>query len=148
MSVVPALKDAVLAILKKIYVIDGLNFKTLDEFYDEISRVLVPGVSWGRNLNGLNDLLRGGFGTPEGGFKLVWKNSAVSRSRLGYPQTVIELEKHLERCHPSNRASIEHDLNLAHANRGTTVFDWLVEILRTHGPGGEESADGVELVFE
>ena len=148
LSVVPALKDTVLRILKKSYEIDGENFSTLEEFYDEVSRVLIPGVEWGRNLNALNDVLRGGFGTPKGGFLLRWKNSAVSRKRLGYPETVRQLEQQIERCHPSNRAFIEHDLNYAHAARGSTVFDWLVELLQVHGTGGAEAHDGVELELD
>lgn len=63
--------------------IDGNEFSTLDEFYDVISGVLIPGRSWGRNLDAFNDILRGGFGTPDGGFVLVWRNSEVSRTRLG-----------------------------------------------------------------
>ena len=148
MSVVPGLKDAVLNILRKSYEIDGEKFSNLDEFFDEISRMLIPGVEWGRNLSALNDILRGGFGTPKGGFRLKWKNSSLSRKRLGYAETIRQLEKHLECCHPSNRAFIEHDLNLAHAGRGTTVFDWLVELIQVHGPGGAEADDNVELSLE
>lgn len=147
-SVVPALKDAVLAILQRTYEIDGATFSTLEEFYEEIGRVLAPGAAWGHNLNALNDLLRGGFGTPDNGFRLRWKNSAISRQRLGYEETIRQLEQHLIRCHPSNRASIEHDLNLAHAHRGSTVFDWLVELIQSHGPGGPESGDRVELIMD
>src|SRR5262245_42877877 len=68
---------------KKIYEIDGYHFSTLEEFYDEISRVLIPGAGWGCNLDAFNDILRGGFGTPEEGFVLRWNNSRVSRDRLG-----------------------------------------------------------------
>jgi RNAse (barnase) inhibitor barstar len=68
---------------KEVYEIDGCDFRDLKEFYDEISRVLIPGVEWGRNLDAFNDILRGGFGTPHFGFVLRWKNSAVSRQRLG-----------------------------------------------------------------
>ena len=49
----------------ELYEIDGKNFSTLEEFYDEISRVLIPGAQWGRNLDAFNDILRGGFGTPD-----------------------------------------------------------------------------------
>ncbi len=59
----------------KRYEIDGTNFSNLDGFYAEIGRVLIPGVYWGRNLDAFDDILRGGFGTPEEGFVLVWKNS-------------------------------------------------------------------------
>lgn len=42
------------------YEIDGKNFSTLEEFYEEISRVLFPGAEWGRNLDAFNEILRGG----------------------------------------------------------------------------------------
>jgi RNAse (barnase) inhibitor barstar len=68
---------------KAVYEIDGCDFSNLEEFYDVISRVLIPGAWWGRNLDAFNDILRGGFGTPDDGFVLHWKNSSVSRQRLG-----------------------------------------------------------------
>ena len=126
------------------YEIDGENFSTLEEFYDEISRVLIPGASWGRNLDAFNDILRGGFGTPDDGFVLRWKNHDVSRRRLAYPETVRQLEKRLERCHPTNRERVRRELDLARAGQGPTVFDWLLEILVAHGPEGEED-DNVRL---
>ena len=46
------------------YTIDGERFSTLEEFYEEIGRVLQLG-SWGHNLDAFNDILRGGFGTPK-----------------------------------------------------------------------------------
>ena len=66
------------------YRIDGERFSTLEEFYEEISRVLIPNAKWGHNLDAFNDILRGGFGTPDEGFILIWENSAVSKRRLGY----------------------------------------------------------------
>ncbi len=123
---------------KKTYVIAGENFSTLEKFYDEISRVLIPDAEWGHNLDALNDILRGGFGTPPEGFILVWKNSALSRQRLGYPETVRQLELRLARCDPSNRPSVQAELEQAKQDKGPTVFDWLVE----------EAEDGVELVLE
>jgi hypothetical protein len=86
-----------------------------------------------------------GFGTPEDGFKLIWKNSTVSRQRLGYQETVRHLELRLARCHPSNRDYVAKDLEAATRKEGPTVFDWLVEIIRVHGPGGSEEVDNVEL---
>jgi RNAse (barnase) inhibitor barstar len=69
--------------VKAVYEIDGRDFATLEEFYGVVSRVLIPGAKWGHNLDAFNDILRGGFGTPEGGFILLWKNSAVSRRAAG-----------------------------------------------------------------
>jgi len=67
---------------KKTYEIDGERFTNLEGFYDEIGRVLAPGAKWGRNLNAFNDILRGGFGTPDGGFILRWTNAQISKQRL------------------------------------------------------------------
>ncbi len=128
--------------------IDGRNFSTLEDFYSEIGRLLIPGVSWGHNLDAFNDILRGGFGTPEGGFILRWKNSQVSRQRLGYPETVRQLELRLSRCHPLNRSFVAQDLARAKNKVGPTVFDWLIEIIQIHCVGGREEEDGVELVLD
>ena len=127
------------------YRIDGERFSTLEEFYEEISRVLIPNARWGHNLDAFNDILRGGFGTPDEGFVLVWENSAVSKRRLGYSETVSTLERRLERCHPTARRSVKRELMDAQNNMGATVFDWLVEIIRAHGADGEEAEDNIIL---
>lgn len=130
------------------YVLDGSRITSLETFYDEVSRSLIPGAGWGRNLDAFNDILRGGFGTPAEGFILRWTHSEQSRAHLGYPETVRQLEKRLERCHPTNRAHVRAELSQARECRGETVFDWLVEIIRDHGVGGEQSEDSVQLVLE
>lgn len=127
------------------YTIDGAAFSTLEGFFDEVSRIVIPGVDWGHNLDAFNDILRGGFGTPEEGFELVWKDHALSRDRLGQAETVRQLEKRLTRCHPANRDYVARDLVAAKSGSGSTVFDWLVEIIRDHGPGGNQEQDHVLL---
>jgi RNAse (barnase) inhibitor barstar len=67
-----------------VYEIDGRRFSTLEDFYAEVSRVVIPGADWGHNLDGFNDILRGGFGTLDGGFTVRWLQHAVSKERLGY----------------------------------------------------------------
>jgi RNAse (barnase) inhibitor barstar len=134
--------------VKTEYEIDGLDFSMLQEFYEVISRVLIPNAGWGHNLDAFNDILRGGFGTPEGGFILRWKNSQVSRQRLGYPETVQQLEIRLQRCDPTARAWVKRDQNQARKHIGPTAFDWLLEIVQIHCPGGSEETDGVELILE
>ena len=131
-----------------VYEIDGLRFRTLDEFFDEIGAVVIPGSDWGRNLDAFNDILRGGFGTPEGGLTIHWRNHAVSQERLGYTETVKQLEARLQHCHPSSRRAVRQELAEARAGRGPTVFDWLVEIIRNHGPGGIEPQSGVQLILD
>ncbi len=77
---------------KPVLTIDGARFHDLAGFMDEFARVLEPDVYWGRHLDAFNDVLRGGFGTPEGGFILRWGNSERSRRTLGFPETVRWLE--------------------------------------------------------
>ena len=132
-------------ISKPIYLIDGDRFQTLEAFYDEISRQLIPDVFWGRNLDAFNDILRGGFGTPEGGFVLRWLNSETSRRDLGFSETIAYLQRKLTRCHPSNVPKVEQDLLAARRGEGQTLFDIILEIIAVHGPGGEERDDGVEI---
>jgi RNAse (barnase) inhibitor barstar len=129
----------------KTYEIDGHDFSTLEGFYDQISQIVIPGATWRRSLDAFNDILWGGFGTPVEGFVLRWKNHEVSRERLGYPETVRQLEKRLERCHPTNREIVRRELDLARAGKGQTAFDWVVEILTDHGPGGGGSGGNVQL---
>lgn len=130
---------------KQVYEIDGAAFSTLEEFYGEVSRKVIPNATWGHNLDAFNDILRGGFGTPEEGFVLRWKDSELSRQRLNYKETVRQLERRLQRCHPTNRGYVAAELERAKNGIGPTAFDWIVEIIQDHGVGGAESADGVEL---
>ena len=127
------------------YVIDGSQFSTLEEFAKHFSARVLKGHEWNGNLDAFNDILRGGFGTPEEGFSIVWDNSKMSRAALGYGETVRQLERRLGTCHPANRQRVAGELNAARRGEGPTVFDWLVEIIRDHGPGGEQSDDGVTL---
>ena len=133
---------------KKTFVIDGVNFLTLEEFYDEIGRVLIPSATWGKNLDAFNDILRGGFGTPDEGFILIWKNSNLSRKKFGYAETIKQLEEALQNYHSSNRESLNQKIIDAKEGRGETIFDWLIGIIKTHCPDGEESEDGIELILD
>lgn len=136
-------------IMKPVIEIDGSQFSTLEEFFIhfEEKALCAPG-GWGRNLDAFNDVLRGGFGTPEGGFVLRWKHHPLSRQRLDHAETARQLRVRLERCHPDNIESVQARLELAQKGEGATVFDWLVEIIESHGAGGAEAEDGVELLLE
>ena len=63
--------------------LDGETMHDLDDVYEQVSARVVPGAAWGRNLDAFNDILRGGFGTPEGPWVLRWHGSATARARLG-----------------------------------------------------------------
>jgi RNAse (barnase) inhibitor barstar len=125
--------------------LDRSQVSDLEAFWDEVSRSMITDVYWGRNLDGFNDILRGGFGTPEGGFVLQWVHSAASREALGYPETARYLAAALERCHPTGRPTVAAALAAARRREGPTLFDTLVEIIRDHSPGGTQEADQVEL---
>jgi hypothetical protein len=128
------------------FVVDGASFDDLAGFFTAITRTL--GVcGWGRNLDALNDILRGGFGTPDGGFILRWANSALSAERLGWPETIRFLEKKLAACHPANITSVQADLALARRGEGQTLFEIIVSIIQAHGPDGAEREDNVHLVL-
>jgi hypothetical protein len=117
---------------KPIVEIDGLLVDDLGGFWDEISDKLIPGAAWGRSLDAFNDILGGGFGSPEGGFVLRWLNSSRSRETLGYPETIRWLEVKRQRCHPTNVSHVESELEKARRQEGPTLFDILVEIIDSH----------------
>ncbi|GAB3897679.1 barstar family protein [Kibdelosporangium lantanae] len=124
--------------------IDGDRVDDLESFTREFSTFL-DDHTWRGNLDAFNDILRGGFGTPEGGFVLRWVNSDRSRQTLGWDATIRWYEENLKVCHPDNRADVRARLDRARKHEGTTLFDWLVDIIRIHGPGGRESEDRVHL---
>jgi hypothetical protein len=127
-----------------VLIINRANFSDFDGFARECSRLL-KNYTWRGNLDTFNDLLRGGFGTPEHGWVLRWLNSELSRAALGYEATARRLESLLLTCHPSNRPSIEDRFRRARRCEGPTLFDEIVEIIRDHGQGGRESDDRVHL---
>ena len=133
--------------MKKEYEIDGNEFSTLQGFFDHISKVLVPGLVWGKNLDAFNEILSGGYGTPHGGFVLRWKHSNQSREELGYAETVRYLERKLKTCDPANRDKVRLELELARLGKGPTVFEILRALIEEHGPGGSAASDGVELML-
>ncbi|MEU8284260.1 barnase inhibitor [Micromonospora sp. NPDC048905] len=128
----------------RVLVIDGASFVDFAGFVREFSQLLCHST-WNGNLDAFNDLLRGGFGTPETGWVLKWVNSGSSRVALGYDATVRWLEQILLTCHPSHRANIEVRVSNAQHGQGLTLFDMIVEIIHDHGPGGSESEDGIVI---
>ena len=127
-------------------VLDGASFDNLSGFFTAITRTL--GLrGWGTNLDAFNDILRGGFGTPYGGFILHWDNSAISAQRLGWPETICFIEKKLTTCHPASIPSVQADLAAAQHQEGQTLFEIITSIIRVHGPGGAEAEDNVHLIL-
>src|SRR5579864_7626751 len=48
-------------------------------------------------------------------------------------------------CHSSGRPSVIEQPRQAESKSGKTVFEWLVDIILIHCPGGAEHEDGIEL---
>jgi hypothetical protein len=127
-----------------VLVVDGATFSDFEGFAREFSKFLC-GYAWDGNLDAFNDILRGGFGTPVGGWVLRWRNSELSKAALGYDAAVQRLEGILLTCHPSNRSRVQDRIAEARRGEGRTLFDEIVEIIRIHGVGGKEAEDGVVL---
>lgn len=91
----------------KKFIINGNNFSNLDEFYNEVEKVLTKDLKeFGRNLDAFDDILWGGFGKfeYEEPIALIWKNAEKSR----------------------------RDLNLVKDDSGATLFDVLIGIIKNH----------------
>ena len=129
---------------KQVLQIGGSRFDDYAGSGREFS-MLLSDYEWRENLDAFNDILRGGFGTPEDGFVLRWLNSEQSRQALGWPETISYLERKLTRCHPTNRELVRADIESAKRGEGQTLFELLVEIIRYHGPGGDEADSNVDL---
>ena len=114
------------------FVIDGNNFDDMESFYNECERAFnVRHGSWGRNLDALIDILRGGWGNiPEDdNFIVIWKNSDISKKRLGHRYRVKQLKRRLKYCHSDWYEKINKDIIAAQNGMGPTTFDDLVRII-------------------
>lgn len=133
---------------KPVRVVDGIRIDNLEGLWDEVTRSLIPGTEWGRNLDAFNDILRGGFGTPEDGFVIRWLNVERSRQVLGWNETVRWYESTLERCHESNRERLLSELKEARQHIGQTLFEMVAVIIRSHGPAGRGYSDMIDLELD
>ena len=79
--------------MKPEVIIDGSEFSDLAGFAKQFSEAALRGQHrWNGNLDAFNDILRGGFGTPDGGFTVVWRNHQKSRRDLAQTfDTILEI---------------------------------------------------------
>jgi hypothetical protein len=117
---------------RKELIIRGSTFTNLEEAALEFTRALGLSEPWHGNLDAFNDFLNGGFGTPNEGFVLVWKDSHLSRLHLGQEETSRWYERTITTCHHSNVPRLNCKLQESRQGRGETLFDWIVEIIRSH----------------
>ena len=67
---------------------------SMDDFYNEITRLLKLETWFGRNLMAFNDVLRGGCGEIDpAGKTFVWKGSTAARDSIGQGNwnTIMEI---------------------------------------------------------
>lgn len=116
-------------------VIDGNAFHDLNGFYDEAQRKLTDDFKgFGRNLDALNDIFRGGFGRfgPGEPVTIAWKHADKSRVDLGREETMRYVVDRIAKCHPSNVPLFKKRLDELSAGKGQTLFDEIVEMARKH----------------
>ncbi len=116
--------------MKQTYEIDGANFRDLQGFFEEVSQKLIPGANWGRNMDAFNDILYGGFGTPDKGFILVWKNHELSKSHLGHAETARSW-KTVKPYDKSAAEDLAEKVAMAEQGKGPTLFEDIVDLIRS-----------------
>ncbi len=101
------------------YLIDGSEARTWPEIVASIN-AFIPNSAWqGNSLDALDDILYGGYGTPER-FIVVWKASEVSRQTLGLEATQTFYK---------NLPDFQQRYEAGHVK---TLFETLVEIFEGH----------------
>ena len=111
-----------------IYLIDGLHFTNLEEFWLEIERSFDFTIStigkFRKTFSGLRELLKA---LPKDTI-VVWRNSKISLQRLGYTETLELLKRTQSNCHPSWIDITNKEIELAQLDLGETIFDTIVKI--------------------
>ncbi len=109
------------------FVIDGNKVGTWPELVGSINAFIPQSECQGSSLDALDDILYGGYGTPDK-FIVVWRASEASRKALGYEATKAFYKQ------------LPNFEQLYEAGHITTLFDMVVEIFRGH--------DNIELRLE
>ena len=113
-------------------ILDGSTFHDLDGFYEAIYGLMTLNQDWSpaHNLDALNDMLYGGFGTEPVAF--IWKDAAKSKADLGLPATIEFYQKKIEQGRPFNVVWAQQQLDDLNIGNGQTLFDIIVSILQDH----------------
>jgi RNAse (barnase) inhibitor barstar len=122
--------------MRKTLTIVGDNFHDIPSFYAEINRVFMSAEEWtlGSSLDGLEDMLHGGYGAIAGRepVRLVWKGFERSRSNLGVETTRAFLREKLQRPETFNADLIGRQLDALDRGVGQTYFEIVLEIIAGH----------------
>lgn len=116
--------------------IEGTAIVDISSLYAEINRVFMAGEAWqlGPSLDGLDDLLYGGYGALAGHetATLVWRDIDRSREALGLEATRAWLEDKLRQPGTFNAETIGRQLDALQHGEGQTYFDIVMEIFASH----------------
>ncbi len=83
-----------MSIVRRHYTLNGQGIRSLDDFYDEISRQLSLPAYFGRNLDALWDVLSTDV---EGPVEITWRNARSSKQAMGEDfEKVLKVLKELE----------------------------------------------------
>ena len=104
-------------------ILDGSQFDDLPGLAREFSKHL-DAHEWHGGLDAFDDILAGGFGTPEGGFVLRWLNSERSAHVLGAATFLTLLTSSVLTDPVGTRAKVASTWSLSSARRGKGVMRW------------------------
>ncbi len=127
--------------MRREFIIDGRKFDDLEGFYHEIDSLITKDLPWKtRNLDGFNDLLRGGFGVHEYGepIKFRWIHFANSKQCLGYEATIKYYEEMLKTCHSTNISRVKQLLEDVKRHSGPTILDKIIEVVLDTADSGHD----------
>lgn len=112
---------------KKTAVINGSHFSDLSGFYDEVSQVLMKDADWkAGTLDGFDDIL---YGVET---DIMWKDSQKSKKDLGFDATKEFYQNKIKQGKPFNIELIQQKSDELIDGNGQTLFEILVEIIKSH----------------
>ena len=115
--------------------IDGARIRDIASFYDEINRVFMVGEDWqlGASLDGLDDMLYGGYGVLRGKSPaiVVWQQMDSSRIALGVEATRAYYFAKLEQPQVFKPGPIQAALARL-GQGGPTYFDLVMQVFADH----------------
>jgi hypothetical protein len=120
---------------KLTYQIDGKQCSSYEELVVEFSTKIFGNYkAWSGDLDQLNDMLRGGYGTPSSDepFTIIWQNADISKKCLDHKALHEKLLEWKDDVHPSNKNSWLRRIDLAGHGRGQTLFEQVVDVITKH----------------
>lgn len=117
-------------------IIEGSRIVDIPTFYDEINRVFMVGETWtlGQTLDGLDDMLYGGYGVIAGAGSIIveWRDVEATRIALGKNATRALLTERLASRTSFNGQPIADQIAALDAGEGKTYFDIVMDIFSSH----------------